>query len=397
MAALKISLPRFTQRNGFASERLAPIRAEVFGVSRLQAYARALAQQDQIAVRPRQSGRLFRRLSSNRALLTAAQKRFSLVARAGRPLSPAAEWLLDNFYIVGEQLRLIEQDLSHGYYHELPKLANGNYAGYPRVYGIALEIIAHSDSHLDRDVITSFVQAYQTVTLLSSGELWGVPIMLRLGLVENLRRLVEQSMLAQDKREAADKWAEAFLRSPQRASAETLADLRALAKDHAQLDNIFTVNLLQRLRDEDPSVVPVLHFLEQRLHDEGASVDSIVRAEHLRRATNRVSVGNVISSMRILSIIDWPVFFDSCSAIERTLRDDPAGVYPRMEFATRDQYRHEVERIAKRAYIAMGVAVQGAQADREQAVARATVRLAREWRESQPEASAEAPAAHVGY
>src|SRR5438067_2372587 len=122
MAALKISLPQFIRRNGAAAERLAPIRAEVFGVARQQGYARTLAQQDQIAVRPRRSRQLFRRLSSNRALLTAAQKRFSLVARAGKPLSPAAEWLLDNFYIVGEQLRLIEQDLSRGYYHELPKL-----------------------------------------------------------------------------------------------------------------------------------------------------------------------------------------------------------------------------------------------------------------------------------
>ena len=135
--------------------------------------------------------RLLPRLADNERALQAARKQFNQGATRPQTLSPAAEWLLDNFYIVQEQLREIKQDLSNGYYHELPKVANAYGAGYPRVYGIALELIAHTDSHLDAESVARFVTAYQSVAPLTLGELWAVAIMLSLGLVENLRRLVE--------------------------------------------------------------------------------------------------------------------------------------------------------------------------------------------------------------
>ncbi len=391
MPPFKIPLRLLTPPDGESAERLAPIRADVLGTDRLQEYARALAQQDQIATTPLRSHRLFNRLADNRKVLAVAQQRFGEVARASKPLSPAAEWLLDNYYVVQEQLREIEQNLSHGYYHELPKLANGEYAGYPRVYGIALKLIAHTDSRLDGDLITRFVQAYQTVTPLSSGELWAVAIMLRLGLVENLRRLVEQSLATQEQREDAEQWAAEFLSTSKRAASDALLGVGDLANKDGALDAGYIVNLLQHLRDEDPSVAPVMHWLEQRLSDLHTTVDDVLRAEHLRRASNRLSVSNVITSMRVLSIVDWATFFETTSPIERTLRADPAGVYARMEFATRDQYRHAVERISK------GAGIRTARAEREREIAQAAVTLARDWQESHPDLASDAREAHVGY
>jgi len=151
-----------------------PIRAEVFSVEHLEAYAGAWAKQDRLLSPAERGLRLLPRLADNERVLLAAQKRFSDAARQGRPLSSSAEWLLDNFYVVQEQLRLVQNDLSRGYYHELPKAANRYGTGYPRVYGVALELIAHTDSRLDPDVITRFVQGYQAVSALTLGELWAI-------------------------------------------------------------------------------------------------------------------------------------------------------------------------------------------------------------------------------
>jgi cyclic beta-1,2-glucan synthetase len=401
-----------------------PIRAEVFGIERLEEHARAWAERDRLLPAAERGRPLLPRLADNERMLFAAQKRFSQVAQRGQPLSASAEWLLDNFYIVQEQLRLVEQDLSRSYYHELPKVANAHGTGYPRVYGIALELIAHTDSHLDTDIITRFVQGYQAVTPLTLGELWAVAIMLRLGLVENLRRLVAQSLATLQKFEAADVWAKLLLAEPQSARGTVSARLgaklstgSAASPDHAPapywrgpkdaagpphpdgvresgalaeagdgvaLDPVFGVQLLHLLRDSDPALLPAIQWLEAHLHVENQTVEQVVAAEHLRRAANRVTVGNVVTSMRTLAIVDWPVFVENTSLVEATLRGEAAGVYPRMDFATRDRYRHAVERISKRTRLGHDRAAV------EQAVAARAVKLA------QAGSTAER-ARHVGY
>ena len=80
---------------------------------------------------------------------------------------PAAEWLVDNFYIVEEQLREIRDDLPPGFYRKLPKLAAGHLEGYPRVFGVAWAYVAHTDSRFDPEVLKRFVTAYQRVQPLT--------------------------------------------------------------------------------------------------------------------------------------------------------------------------------------------------------------------------------------
>jgi cyclic beta-1,2-glucan synthetase len=169
-----------------------PIRAELYGPESLEGCARELAAAGRAAPWSPAAGPLLLRLARNGRLLEQAQARSAAVAGRNEPLNPDAEWLLDNFYIVEEALREVRHDLPRGYYRELPKLTAGPLAGYPRVYVLALALIAHTDSSLDEAHITRFVQAYQIVTPLTIGELWAVPTMLRLGLIENLRPLAEQ-------------------------------------------------------------------------------------------------------------------------------------------------------------------------------------------------------------
>src|ERR1041385_8892544 len=172
--------------------------------------------------------------------------------REGRPISPAAEWLVDNYHIVEEQLREIREDLPRSYYHELPKLADGELQGYPRIYSVALELIAHTDSHLDTNTLQRFIRAYQTVAPLSIGELWAVAITLRLALVENLRRLAITIGHGRFERDEAHRCADKLLELATVQPANVISSLNERYGKREDLSQTFLVQLVQRLREQHP-------------------------------------------------------------------------------------------------------------------------------------------------
>jgi cyclic beta-1,2-glucan synthetase len=267
-----------------------------------------------------------------------------LIARAikdGDAITPAAEWLVDNFHIIDEQLREIKDDLPAGYYRKLPKLASGHLHGYPRVFGVAWAFVAHTDSRFEPEALRRFVAAYQRVQPLTIGELWAVAITLRVVLVENLRRMAERMVSSRSARHEADVLADSLL-GPGGESA-ILPALQQLEK--APLEMSFAVQLVQRLRDLDPKVGPVLLWLDQRLALAGTTADEIVRAEHQQQGAMSVSVRNIITSMRLISEFDWPEFFETVSLVDEVLRKDTA--FAEMDFSTRDDYRHGIEDLAR--------------------------------------------------
>src|SRR4029078_6078622 len=211
-----------------------------------------------------------------------------------------------------------------------------------------LALIEHPDSRLDTNTLQRFIASYQTVAPLSIGELWAVAITLRLALVENLRRLAISIAGARDEREEADKFADRLLELASRQPTAIMPFVNEPLAKREEMAETFVVQLVQRLRDQHPSVMPVMDWIENQLAPKGTSVEQIIHAEHQRQAGAQVTVGNIITSMRLLSTLDWNDFFEKVSLIEPLLGKDPAGVYSRMEFATRDRYRHVVERISKR-------------------------------------------------
>src|ERR1041385_2462803 len=328
----------------YADEK--PFQAEFFSVERLEQYAQTLAAQHKTVTRKGRA-QLLPRLEDNGRILEAAYKALVEALRKGHAISPAAEWLVDNYHIVEEQLREIRQDLPKSYYHELPKLANGELAGFPRIYAVALELIAHTDSRLDTNTLQRFIRAYQTVAPLSIGELWAVPITLRLALVENLRRLAITIGHGRFERDEADRFADKLLELATVQPANVIPFLNERYGKREDLSHAFLVQLVQRLREQHPSVMPVMDWIEKQLAKQGASVEQIIHSEHQRQAAAQVTVDNIITSMRLLSTLDWNDFFEKVSLIEPVLGKDPAGVYARMEFASRDRYRHVIERISK--------------------------------------------------
>ncbi len=364
-----------------------PIRAELFGPDHLEAHARALAAASALAPGKHRGRALLPRFLQIGRELDRAHRRIVEASRRQEAITTDAEWLLDNYHIVAETLREVRIDLPRGYYEELPKLADGPFAGYPRVYLLALEIIAHTDSSLEEANITRFVQAYQTVAPLTIGELWAVPIMLRLGLLENLCRLARQMTTAWDDRQEAERWKGVLVECKDlmpEAIRHKLVD--PALQPRSRWSDAFIVHLCQALRDHGPDGCPGLECLEGHLVSQGRHPQEVLRREHQRQASNQVSVGNCVTSLRLLSALDWTVFFQHTSLVEAILRDDPAGVYARQDFPTCDRYRKAVESLAR-----------GAGQDELQ-VARHVLELARRAeQQARAERTDPLPRDHVGY
>ncbi len=274
------------------------------------------------------------RLEGNIRFLGASYRALADDVHRGDAVAPAAEWLLDNFHLVESEARAVRQDLPVRYYRTLPKLAPRELAGRARIHEMALELIGHGDGRLDAERLTHFILAFQTVAPLTIGELWALPSMLKLALLENLRILTDGIVAGRAARHAADS---AFARL------ETGDPPGPLPEP---LPNAFVAQLRQRMHEYDPRLSPLAAAVERALAAQGTTPEEAVRSENQRQATDQVSTGNTVTSLRFCATLDWSHFVEQVSAVEEILRRDPAGVYPRMDFASRDRYRHAVEDLA---------------------------------------------------
>jgi len=336
-------------RNGVGEELVGPIRGEVLGAERLGERARAVARAHHLlpAQKQRGVGPLLLRLEDTRGVLDRVYQELNEGAEKGLDISPAGDWLLDNFYIVQEHIREIRTNLPKGYYEELPKLATGSLAGYPRAYEVAIELIAHTEGHLDLDNITLFVREYQTVTPLRMGELWAIPTMLRLGLVENIRRMALRVAARLKEVESADRAAATLREASEESHQKLAAALAAFVDNHPPFTPTWVARFLQQVRSYQTNFTPLI-WLEQWIGEDGPSAEEAATRSNRRVALTQVTVANSITSLRTISRLDWKEFVESQSLTERLLREDPAGHYAGMTFGTRDHYRHVVEHIAKR-------------------------------------------------
>jgi cyclic beta-1,2-glucan synthetase len=321
-----------------------PISGEIFSVERLEHHAENLARTQEVSPSQTAGVSLRGRLRSNAVGLGAAFHILIAGIRKGRAVTPAAEWLVDNYYIVDEHIRAVRRDLPAGFYKQLPKLSHGPLRGYPRVYGLAWAIVAHSDNRFELDTLVRFCRAYQRIQPLTIGELWAIAITLRVVLIENLSRLASGIVYRLAQREKADELADKWLPDDAEQAAPNSAAVRGL--EAQRLSNAFAVQLFQRLRDHDPETTPALAWLHQTFAAQNTTADDIVHSEHQRQGAVSVSVRNVITSLRLISSVDWAKFFESVSLVDELMRERSA--YAAFDFSTRDLYRHAIEDLSRR-------------------------------------------------
>ena len=362
-----------------------PLRSELFSSDQMEQHGKTLAVQHRL-----QPGhapdRLLARLAENEAVLAGTRSLLVEVVQTDRRITPAAEWLLDNFYLIEEQIRTARRHLPKGYSRELPRLLDGPSAGLPRVYDIALETISHGDGRVDPEGLSSFLAAYQTVTVLKLGELWAIPIMLRLALIENLRRIGARIAADRIDRNLADHWADMITEVAAKDPKGLILVLADMARSNPPLKSAFVAEFARRLQGQGPALAMPLTWIEQHLSECSMTIDQLVQSENQQQAADQVSMSNSIGSLRFLGAMNWREFVETMSDVERILREDPCGAYGRMTFSTRDRYRHVVERIAKTGVLS------------ETETAAAAIRLAAEnaVRKDDRQGSDDRPS-HVGY
>jgi cyclic beta-1,2-glucan synthetase len=362
-----------------AEDRRAP--TELFSQEQLEQHAEALARATRLAPDPRRGRALIPHVEESARQLDEAYRHLSAASKGAQPV-PSEDWLRDNHHVVQEQVRAIRQDLPRKYYFELPKLADGPLAGYPRVFVIARDLVVHTAGRFDLQTLIGYVVAYQRIAPLSIGEIWAIAIMLRAALVDELRRLAGDVVAASREREEARRWGVRFVESPAEPAKVIDESLRAALRQTGRLSAAFVVELLQWLRDQPSSAAPAWQALQRALEAQDDSAEEMLRREHQREAANQLAIGNIITTMRLLSSIEWPLFFERVSLVEQILREDPAGAYGRMDFPTRDRYRHSVEELAR------------GSRQSETVIARRAVQLAQDARWQVPDLDRQH---HVGY
>ena len=222
----------------------------------------------------------------------------------------------------------------------------GDYAGFPRVYHIAVEIISHTDGRVNLKSLIRFIKSYQTVTSLKIGELWAIPIMLRLALIENLRRISIQIAVDIESKNHANFWADELTETLEKEPKNLVLVIADMARAKPPMDSSFVAEFTRKLQEKGTAMALPLNWLEQQLADTGYNIAEMIHLENQKQAADQLSISNSINSLRFLNTNDWRDFVEETSLTESILKQDP--VYSLMDFHTRDHYRHSVERIAKK-------------------------------------------------
>lgn len=320
---------------GPPAARQAPLRDELLSIEGLDQRALALAASLTLDDPRRRARATLPHFEDNVRALRRAYQTLAEDARAGTFVVPAAEWLLDNFHLLVSEIAQIRRSLPRRYARSLPTLASREHAGHARIYVIALELIRHSDSRLDQVQLTRFLESYQRVAPLTIGELWAWPSMLRLALIENLRRLTDEVMASRLARLQADRHIDLTT---------TTTSVPAFPPDP---DPAFIVQLLHRSREYGLPLLSVRLAVDGHVAGMLTTAEDLIRSEHQRQGVARVSIANAIISLGLCAKLDWREFFESVSLVEQVLRRDPAGVYGRMDFLSRDEQRRAVEELAE--------------------------------------------------
>ncbi len=343
---------RWRERFGgtVAYDEQLPLRAELFNVEQMEQHGQVLAHAHVLdgAGTP---GRLLARLAANQQVLGDTCKLLMAAVKERLPIAPAGEWLLDNYYLMEEQIRTARQHLPKAYSRELPSLAQGPSRGLPRVYDLALEAISHGDGRVDAESLHRFVAAYQTITPLTLGELWAIPIMLRLALIENLRRVAARITAARLHLNQAYQWATLMMDVAERDPKSLILVIADMARSDPPMVGAFVAELARHLQGHGAALALALNWVEQRLAEASLTIERMVQLENQQQAADQVSISRSIGSLRFLGAMDWRSFVETRSLVEQMLRSEHQGLYAAMDFATRDRYRHVIERLSRGSHL----------------------------------------------
>ena len=262
------------------------------------------------------------------------------------PIHPAGEWLLDNYYIIEKNAKIIIKELSLKKYRNLIGIANGQFEGYARAYIIANEIIAYTDGKINGDDIELLLKAYQSKKALNMEELWSMVTFLQISLIEKIRGVCEKIYLSQMQKRKV----ESIVKRLVELKGETIINNNFKNKVENWNDSKypFIEYMSFRLKKYGSKAYSYVQILETQVNRMGSSIDECIKREHYDIATKKVSIGNCINSMNVLNRLNFMEIFDRVNGVEDILKKDPANVYEKMDYDTKEYYRNTIEKISKK-------------------------------------------------
>ena len=318
-------------------------RMEKLSQPQILEHARRHAGEQQVDQNPSPNTGLLKRIKQSRKWLRQVCVDLGVASRLEQKATLAADWILDNEYILEENARDVLLNLPRRFFQQLPSLASEPYRGFPCIYGLAKNLVSHMDLDLNRENIIAFLDAHQSVRTLTIGELWAIPQMLRIALIESIQSLAVTALADLRDRQLADFWANRLIAANRRDYNQLFAFLSELTIAETNPSPYFGVQLIGLLYDEGAALSPVQNWLERTLK---TPLYDLQQRELNRQTRDQLACGNAFTSLRHLALLDWREIFEKINRVEQILRFDPSGIYPGMDFATRDRCRGAVEAIA---------------------------------------------------
>ncbi|CDX24820.1 Protein ndvB [Mesorhizobium sp. ORS 3324] len=327
---------------GFPTVTEAPIRSNFLPEDRLRALGVALAKGDVRELFGLSPFEFQARIRDSAKKILEVYRSTNAAQAKGETITPAAQWLLDNNYLVEETIFQVKRDLPRRFYRQLPTLTLSNGTVMPRAFAVAWSYVQHSDSAVSATMFKAIVEGFQSVEPLKIGELWALPSLLRFVLIENLRRIAVRVNRTRQMRQIANEVADRVLATDDNADRTRILSHYAA---HAQ-DTTFATQLLYRLRDGSQNAGRALEWLEGELEKTGSDAEEIIISEHQTLSSGNVTTGNIIRGLRLINDVDWTVWFEGVSRIDTLLRQKTD--FAALDFFSRDQYRTAIEQLARR-------------------------------------------------
>ena len=321
-----------------------------FNISFLRESAINLAETHSVAGRSKKINPVQPILDESKKTLLDAYRILSKLAKSDKELTPAGEWLIDNFYIIQEQIIQVGLDFPKEFQKSIPKLEKGEHKGLPLVYELMLNFLIHTDNVIDSDVLTQYVQSYQEVETLKQGEIWAIPIMIRLILIEKLAEKASRIIYRKKIRIQIESLIHEINQEESQEPGYMINQISSWIKrsDSLSGDPLVFIELYNQLQTAGLLYEEQKRWFNYHFRKFDTPLEDAMHIEAQKQSRLQVSIQNAVVSLRNTSETDWSDFVEECSVIEKILRLDPSGYYPEMDFQTRDSYRRVIERISRR-------------------------------------------------
>ncbi len=287
-------------------------------------------------------------LEDSKQILTETYRTLSKIVKSEKEISPASEWLMDNFYIIQEQIVQIGIDFPKAFQKNIPILAIGEHKGFPRVYEIVLNMLTHTDNVLDSEVLLEYIRSYQEEETLQLGELWAMPIMIRLFLIQILAEKASRILEKKNIKREVEKFVKEIEKEDLQEPGAFSHAISGWTKDHSEKSGLLhLLELYNQLQSAGVIHEEQKRWFNYHINQYEITLEEALRREAQKQSRLQVNIQNAVISLREISETEWSDFVEDCSVIDDYLKQDPSGHYTMMDFYTRDSYRRIIEKVSR--------------------------------------------------